>query len=166
MKAKRLFVTLLAVMMLASVSITAHAEDLPIGYWNIAEPYRYLTFATDGGSFIKALEKPIGEYVSLESYVPTKEGYIFNGWYSDPRTKVERVTEVTLNENIVVYAKWVDDGTPKPQKAEPIGLTVEQALSFGDYRDTKTGVPVTALWVQQNARLQELMAEYNAKFNK
>ena len=55
------------------------AEDLPIGYWNIAEPYRYLTFATDGGSFIKALEKPIGEYISLESYLPIKDGYIFDG---------------------------------------------------------------------------------------
>ncbi len=166
MKAKRLFVTLLAVLMLASASITTYATNLPIGYWNIAEPYRYLTFATDGGSYIKALEKPIGEYVSLESYVPTKEGYIFDGWYSDPRTKVDRVTEVTLNENIVVYAKWVDDGTPKPQISERAYLTIEQALAYGNYRDAKTGVPVTALWVQQNARLQELMAQYNAKFNK
>ena len=55
------------------------AEDLPIGYWNIAEPYRYLTFTTDGGSFIKALEKPIGEYISLESYLTIKDGYIFDG---------------------------------------------------------------------------------------
>ncbi len=39
-------------------------------------------------------------------------------------------------------------------------------LDYGNYRDAKTGVPVTRLWVQQNARLQELMAEYNAKFNK
>ncbi len=166
MKAKRLFVTLLAVLMLASASITTYATDLPIGYWNIAEPYRYLTFATDGGSYIKALEKPIGEYVSLESYVPTKEGYIFDGWYSDPRTKENRVYGVTLYGNEVVYAKWLDDGTPKPQKPEPKKLTVEEALAYGDYRDEKTGVPVTALWVQQNARLQELMAQYNAKFNK
>ncbi len=73
--------------------------------------------------------------------------------------------EVTLTENIVVYAKFIDDGTPKPQKPEPAKLTVEQALTYGNYRDIKTGVPVTALWVQQNARLQELMQEYNAKFN-
>ncbi len=166
MKVKRLLGTMLAMLMLASASITIYAAELPIGYWNIAEPYRYLTFATDGGSYIKALEKPIGEYVSLESYVPTKDGYIFDGWYSDPRTKENRVYGVTLYGNEVVYAKWLDDGTPKPQISERVYLTTEQALAYGNYRDTKTGVPVTALWVQQNARLQELMAEYNAKFNK
>lgn len=64
--------------------------------------------------------------------------------------------EVTLTENIVVYTKWLDDGSPKLQK-ESIGLTVEQALAYGNYRDANTGVPVTVLWVQQNARLQELM---------
>ncbi len=158
--------TVIFLMIMCLPITTTYAEDLPIGYWNIAEPYRYLTFATDGGSFIKALEKPIGEYVSLESYVPTKEGYIFDGWYSDPQTKENRVYGVTLYGNEVVYAKWIDDGTPKPQKAEPIGLTIEQALAYGDYIDAKTGVPVTALWVQQNVRLQELMKEYNAKFNK
>ncbi len=163
---KRFLITVLALVMLATATLTVNAADLPIGYFNIAEPYRYLTFATDGGSYIKALEKPIGEYVSLENYVPTKEGYIFDGWYSDPRTKVNRVYDVTLNENIVVYAKWVDDGTPKPKELKPVGLTKDQALAYGNYVDEKTGVPVTALWVQQNARLQELMAQYNAKFNK
>lgn len=100
MKVKQIIFTIVATLMLATSS--AYAHDLPIGYWNIAEPYRYLTFATDGGSFIKALEKPIGEYVSLENYVPTKEGYIFDGWYLDARTKQNRVYEVTLTENIVV----------------------------------------------------------------
>ncbi len=163
MKVKQIIFTIVATLILTTSQ--AYAYDLPIGYWNIAEPYRYLTFATDGGSFIKTLEKPIGEFVSLESYVPTKEGYIFDGWYSDARTKQNRVYEVTLTENIVIFAKWLDDGTPKPQKPEPIYLTDEQALAYGNYRDTKTGVPVTRLWVQQNARLQELMAEYNAKFS-
>ncbi len=164
MKTKRILITILATLMLSTSQV--YAQGLPIGYWNIAEPYRYLTFATDGGSFIKPLEKPIGEYVSLENYIPTKEGYIFDGWHLDARTKQNRVYGVTLAENIVVYAKFLDDGTPKPQQPEPTKLTVEQALAYGNYRDVKTGVPVTALWVQQNARLQELMAEYNAKFNK
>ena len=139
MKAKQIITTILAILMFATSQ--AYAHDLPIGYWNIAEPYRYLTFATDGGSFIKALEKPIGEYVSLQNYVPTKEGYIFDGWYLDARTKQNRVYNVTLTENIVVYAKFLDDGTPKPQKPEPTKLTVEQALVYGNYRDVKQVFP-------------------------
>lgn len=166
MKAKKILSAVLAVLSLSTSFITANAKELPIGYWNIAYPYRYVMFATDGGSYIKALERNTGEYVNLEGYVPVKEGYIFDGWYSDPRTKVDRVYDVTLTENIVVYAKWIDDGTPKPQAEEHIGLTVEEALAYGDYVDEKTGAPVTRLWVQQNAKLQELMQEYNAKFNK
>ena len=95
-----------------------------------------------------------------------KEGYIFDGWYSDPRTKVERVTEVTLNENIVVFAKWIDDGTPKAAPEVPVIASTEEILAYGNYIDEATGVPVTALWVQQNARLNELMQIYNQNFNK
>ena len=74
-------------LMIMCLPITTYAEDLPIGYWNIAEPYRYLTFATDGGSFIKALEKPIGEYVSLESYVPTKKATYLTDGIQPPEQK-------------------------------------------------------------------------------
>ncbi len=163
---KRFFIALLAVRMLTSMFITTYAADLPVSYWNIAYPYRYLTFATDGGSFIKTLELPNGEYVSLDEFIPTKDGYIFDGWYNDPRTKVDRVYAVTMNENITVYAKWIDDGTPKTIPEKPIGATNEEILAFGNHIDEKTGVPVTALWVQQNNKLKELMAEYNENFNK
>lgn len=165
MKTKKFLGVILSAAMLMGASVTANAEELPIGYWNIAEPYRYVTFATDGGSYIRELEKPIGEYVNLNNYIPTKEGYIFDGWYSDPRTKVERINEVYLNENVVVFAKWLDDGTPKPQAEERCVLTTEQALAYGNHIDPITGVPVTALWLEQNARLTQLMAIYNQNFN-
>ena len=38
-----------------------------------------LTFASDGGSFIRPITKRYGESVRLESYVPTKYGYTFKG---------------------------------------------------------------------------------------
>ena len=46
-----------------------------------------LTFASGGGSFIRPITKRYGESISLESYVPTKYGYTFKGWFTDPRTK-------------------------------------------------------------------------------
>ena len=90
---------------------------------------------------------------------------MFGGWYADPRTKTERITEVTLEENIVVYAKWLDDGTPKQTGNARAYASNEKVMQFCDYVDEKTGVPVTALWVQQKARLQALMEQYNQKFN-
>lgn len=170
MKAKKVLGLLMAVLTIVGTTTVCANEtgtDYPIGYWNIAYANRYLIFATDGGSYIQTLEMPRGTVVNVNEYIPSKDGYIFDGWYSDPRTKVERVTEVTLSENIVVYAKWISDGTVVAQSEDVKKYaTTEEIMQYGQYTDTKTGVPVTALWVQQNARLKALMQKYNEKFNK
>ena len=65
-----------------------------------------LQFASDGGSFIRPKTKRYGESISLESYVPTKYGYIFKGWFTDPRTKQNQVTTFKFTKPDVLYAKW------------------------------------------------------------
>lgn len=73
-----------------------------------------LTFASDGGSFIKPITKRYGERISLESYIPTKYGYTFKGWFTDPRTKQNQVTIFKFTKPDVLYAK----GEKNPE--EPI----------------------------------------------
>ena len=65
-----------------------------------------LTFASDGGSFIRPITKRYGESISLESYIPTKYGYTFKGWFMDPRTKQNQVTTFKFTKPDVLYAKW------------------------------------------------------------
>ena len=65
-----------------------------------------LTFASDGGSFIKPITKRYGESINLESYIPTKYGYTFVGWFTDPRTKQNQVTTFKFTKPDVLYAKW------------------------------------------------------------
>ena len=65
-----------------------------------------LTFASDGGSFIRPITKRYGESISLESYVPTKYGYTFKGWFTDPRTKQNQVKTFKFIKPDVLYAKW------------------------------------------------------------
>ncbi len=65
-----------------------------------------LQFASDGGSFIRPITKRYGESISLESYVPTKYGYMFKGWFADPRTKQNQVTTFKFTKTNVLYAKW------------------------------------------------------------
>ena len=65
-----------------------------------------LTFASDGGSFIRPITKRYGESVRLESYVPTKYGYTFKGWFTDPRTKENQVTIFKFTKPDVLYTKW------------------------------------------------------------
>ena len=73
-----------------------------------------LQFASDGGSFIRPITKRYGESIRLESYVPTKYGYTFKGWFTDPRTKQNQVTTFKFTKPDVLYAKW----EPNPQ--EPV----------------------------------------------
>ena len=65
-----------------------------------------LQFASDGGSFIRPITKRYGESISLESYVPTKYGYTFKGWFTDPQTKQNQVTTFKFTKPDVLYAKW------------------------------------------------------------
>ena len=64
-----------------------------------------LTFQSNGGTAFASVTKPKGTVISLSTYVPTRQGYTFGGWYGDAAC-TNRVTSVTMNSNVTVYAKW------------------------------------------------------------
>lgn len=109
-------------------SATVFEEDTTIyAQWEIISTRR-LVFATDGGSDILAITETYGKTVSLESYIPTKQGYIFDGWYADPQGKQQKLTEFTFDEDDVIYAKWIIDenATQATSPKDPIYLTDEE----------------------------------------
>lgn len=161
---KKLLTAVSAVMLtLICVTNVSASTDYFEGHWGL-DTERTLYFGTENGSYIKPITATVGTTISLADIIPEKSGCIFDGWYSDPRTKENRVTEFTFNENDVVYAKWLDDGTPKEAVDTRVYATTAEILAYGSYIDEKTGVPVTALWVAQNNRLNELMEIYNENF--
>ena len=110
MKKKILCTALIAVMLLSQTASAASWRiirnqivfDNELGI----KGFCTLWFATETGSFIKPVTRLYGTKISLEEYVPTREGYTFEGLFTDPRTKQNQVTEFTFNRNDVVYAKW------------------------------------------------------------
>lgn len=66
-----------------------------------------LTFKTNGGSDISSISKTSGTAIDLKGYKPTRDGYVFAGWYSDEGL-TKKVTKVTLTANTTVYAKWTE----------------------------------------------------------
>ena len=108
---KKVLCTALAVTMLLSTTASAapwqwHRNELIYDseirfFGNVT-----LTFASDGGSFIRPITKRYGESISLENYIPTKYGYTFKGWFTDPRTKQNQVTTFRFTMPDVLYAKW------------------------------------------------------------
>ena len=64
-----------------------------------------LTFDTNGGEAIAPLSASVYSYINLESYIPTKVGDTFDGWYQDSTLK-NKITVVSLGCDTTVYAKW------------------------------------------------------------
>lgn len=76
--------------------------------------FHSLSFETNGGSEIETLRKLRGTRIDLSGYVPTKDGYIFTGWYADS-SLTGKVTSVDLNSDTTVYAGWLAEaGTEEP----------------------------------------------------
>ncbi len=74
-----------------------------------------ITFDTRGGSEIKPITIAEGATITLPRN-PTKEGYIFDGWYlSDEFIEKFNATQ-TISSNITVYAKWKEDGGNQDEK--------------------------------------------------
>ena len=64
-----------------------------------------LTFNTNGGSAISKVSKTSGTTVDLTGYTPTRDGYTFDGWYSNSDLTI-KVTSIKLTSNTTIYAKW------------------------------------------------------------
>ena len=93
-----------------------------------------LTFASDGGSFIKPITKRYGDSINLESYIPTKYGYTFKGWFTDPRTKQKQVTTFKFTNPDVLYAKW----EPNPHESiNPIDEIMAKDTCYFTDEETK-----------------------------
>ena len=52
-----------------------------------------------------------GTEFDLSDYIPTKENYIFDGWYDDSDVKYTKITIGT--SNVVLNAKWLEDTRTK-----------------------------------------------------
>ncbi len=95
-----------------------------------------LTFETNGGTSIEQVTADYGTLISIEN--PTKEGYIFDGWYKDESFTTQYVITTMPNENITLYAKWVE--YMKPYEANG-----SKYIYFGEYPQTLKQDSVTII---------------------
>ena len=63
-----------------------------------------LSFNVNGGASISDVKLDAGESYVLPT--PEREGYSFEGWYTNAEFSGEAVTEVVANSNNTYYAKW------------------------------------------------------------
>ena len=78
-----------------------------------------VTFITNGGSKVAAQKVAHGKKVTYPDE-PTKEGYKFEGWYSDSALTKPFEFNDPITDDIMVYAKWSENGksaSPSPTPA-------------------------------------------------
>ncbi len=101
---KRIFVVLAILTMalvLSCALVACNKTDSP----DAPKKEFTITFDTQGGSEVKPITIAEGATITLPRN-PTKEGYIFDGWYlSDEFIEKFNATQ-TISSNITVYAKW------------------------------------------------------------
>ncbi len=73
------------------------------GYW--------ITFDSNGGSYVAPAFKATGETLNLTTIVPTRTGYTFDGWYDNKECTGNAVTEVS--SAMTLYAKWTAETNVK-----------------------------------------------------
>ena len=59
----------------------------------------------------------IGDPATLPEDMPTLDGYVFSGWNTKPDGSGEKYgpgQDITLTENLTLYAQWSPKPTPKP----------------------------------------------------
>lgn len=81
-------------------------DDIPIIISNA-----FVCFETNGGSKIDRLMTLFGSKVDLMKYIPERDGYEFDGWYSD-KELTKFVTSIRAVGVTTVYAKWVREALP------------------------------------------------------
>jgi len=62
-------------------------------------------FDSNGGSLVEAITQDDNTDI-LEPSEPIREGYVFNGWYSDENLTTLYIFTVMPKKNITIYAEW------------------------------------------------------------
>lgn len=130
-------------------SITMNENKIVYAKWHEAtKPTYTLTFDTKGGSSIGSVTKEEGTIISLSSYTPVKSGYTFDGWYTDANL-TNKVTQVTLNADTTIYAKWKQSGGGGGGGIGGTDTTKKYTLTF----DTNGGVQIGSVQVKEGTKI-------------
>ncbi len=70
-----------------------------------------LNFDTNEGSFVHPVVQATSAItpIDLNAYVPERDGYRFDGWYSDEELTTAITEALTLTEDTTIYAKWTEE---------------------------------------------------------
>lgn len=98
---------IIAVCVLVVVAIVVLLLVLPKGgILNSSKSEYIVKLDTDGGTLYGEQIVPNGDEINISNFVPTKEGYMFIGWYTDKNYKNAVSDTYKPTKDITLYAKF------------------------------------------------------------
>ena len=94
------------------------------------ESMNAIVFNTNGGNVIEPIYGAVGDPVDIEN--PTKDGYIFDGWYADKQCTTPYEVTMVPSGIVTVYAKW-------HAQAKNVQVTLHVNYNGLDLTQTLTG---------------------------
>lgn len=111
-----------------SQDITLYAKWTSIAYT--------VTFETNGGSAIEAQLVPEGTFATKPVPAPTKEGYLFEEWYTEQTMTNLFDFYTPITKDITLYAKWMDISSITYDDLQQLFYNAE-SLSYQEYAYTE-----------------------------
>lgn len=111
-----------------SQDITLYAKWTSIAYT--------VTFETNGGSAIEAQLVPEGTFATKPATAPTKEGNLFEGWYTEQTMTNLFDFYTPITKDITLYAKWMDISSITFNDLQQLFWKAEN-LSYQEYAYTE-----------------------------
>jgi len=65
-----------------------------------------VSFNSNGGTTFNSESVEHGNTIDIDNYIPTKEGHIFAGWFTDENFITPYDENTQIKDNLTLYAKW------------------------------------------------------------
>ena len=140
----------------ANLTIYAEAPSKPSGWtstWNLdSRPVVWgynltnqisIVFEVNGGSDVDPILQESGTTITAPS-IPTKTGYTFNGWYSDIGLTVAYMFTIMPEENITLYAKWIETSE---ESEFTFSLKEDNTYEITGYTGTETDIVIPSTYL-------------------
>lgn len=99
-------------------------EDGLVLYGVYGEPTSKVTF-NDG---VSDTVQEVKEGESASAYVPVKDGYVFDGWYTDENCTTKYDFNSSLNGDVTLYAKWTQETLVGGETVNNSNVTVNASM--------------------------------------
>lgn len=120
-----------------SQDITLYAKWTSIAYT--------VTFETNGGSAIEAQLVPEGTFATKPVPAPTKEGNLFEEWYTEQTMTNPFDFYTPITKDITLYAKWMDISSITYDDLQELFREADRLASSIDYNYEYTAESLLAL---------------------